>query len=503
MTKSSNPNPTFKDACERLDAEVLDPASPLFAGRLNHPRWPDNPATRLRFGGPPVLKPLHDIMFTFITWSESWPGRFAEVTPLRELALGTGHWSAFAARHLEGYDLAQVAIPGRSTTVAFSALARGAGGHDARGRHAKRLVRDLVVFMLTEFLGEGGLTGKAKWAAVALFLKIGVPDTTLPDNPNLVVQRVRDRLGLLGKRRTRARAPFGDVSFRESGPAGAMRDIPSGIPAAEAFDTTQQPTLHDALHGPLRRLPEWATPHSPPADETIDLLEGPFRLWRDDVRGLIEFARHEVGDKVRNAVGSGVELWQDLVTSMRTTRVGRDAMIGKLSRSVSWYSAVQAILGSFLFEQPRWQQIIDGEGPTVPFASDVLRLYARWRLRVPWARSSIPLVAIPDAVRKVDRKAALGTALDLIAVVYIRHALCSVLCPEQSWDHVNEVLSVARDPHRSKDAQRKLENPGPTDVIGCSGLSRDSLRVYHRLGLKLLRGLDVQLPRPGPSARRG
>jgi hypothetical protein len=343
--------------------------------------------------------------------------------------------------------------------------------------------------------------GKNRWAAVARFLDIGAPGTSLPANPNLVVKRVRDRLGLLDERRARARAPLLDAGFRESSPGVAMPNVPFGVPEGQDVDVPRWPPLHDILHGPLRRLPEWDTPHSPPADETIDLLKGPFGHWGDEVRWLIESARHEVGDKVRDAIGSGEESWQDLVTSMRTTRVGRDALIGKLSRSVSWYSAVQAILGSFLFEQPRWQQVIDGEGPTVPFASDVLRQYTRWRLRVPWANSSISVETIPRAVRRVDAKAALGTALDLIAVVFVRHTLCSVLRPEQSWDLVDEVLSFAREPHRPEDAQRKLENPGPTDVVGRSGLSRESLRVYHHLGLKLLRGVDVRLPRPAASAR--
>jgi hypothetical protein len=71
----------FQRACRELDAEVLDPVSPLWAGRLKHPRWPDATEDRELWGGPPVMKPLHDFMFDYVGWSESWPARLAEVRP--------------------------------------------------------------------------------------------------------------------------------------------------------------------------------------------------------------------------------------------------------------------------------------------------------------------------------------------------------------------------------------------------------------------------------------
>ena len=484
---STTADERFKEACKRLYEELLDPESPLFTKQVAHPSYPDTPEDRELTGAPTILVPLQNIMFSAVHWSSSWSSRFAEIGPLRELAQGPGHGAGIAAEHLEVYDAQQISISGRMRTVAFSDLARGARGSAACGRHARLLIRDIVIFQLVDLLRPTRLRGAALRNAVARYLEIALPDVELPANLRLLVQRMRDRLdNVTDELRFEDLLPDGqrDGSWEES---EVLDDIEremyerADIRPMTFFDPDQE-----------RRLPyDGEELPGEAEDETIGLLEGPYATWGNGVREMAENASVEVRGVIESALANDEPTWRPLVEGARAIGLETAGLVERLVAAVSWYPAVSSILRSDRFERPHWQELIDVAGPTAPYAQAVLELYCRWCLRIPGRGCTVWLVDLFDAFKAAGQGVSISTGLDSVAVLVIRDVLVEAIRPEQSWDLVDAMLRFARAPHREEQALRRNDDPLFQYDNRLSGLGTDSLRAYHQRGRRILEALEA------------
>ena len=492
MTKPTpTTNDLFQAACKQLYDELLDPESPLFTDRLAHPAYPDTPGVRELSGAPSILVPLQTIMFSCINWSASWPSRFAEIGLLRELARGPWYGAKVAAEHLEVYDAQQISIPGRKRTVAFSDLARGAGGRDSRGRTAQMLVRDIVIFQLVDLFKPCKLRGSALWDAVTRVLEFGLPGVDVPGNLRLVVKRMSDRLGdVPDELMLEDLLPDGerDGSWEE---AEVLESVERKAEEREQF---QPMNVLDPEH--IRRLPYDDEEHpGEPEDETIGLLRGPYATWGHGVRELAENAPTDVMDQIETAIANDETTWRPLAEGAQTSGLDVAELVERLVSAVSWYPATSSILRSYRFERPLWQELIDVDGPTAPYARAVLELYGRWTWQPPESTESVRLVDVPSAFKAADKRASVGVGLDAIAVVLVRQVLLDVVDSKDAWPIVDEMLSFVRNPHRLDHAlamDDALENTGENRL---SGVSRKGLRTYHSLGLAILEELGIERAR--------
>jgi hypothetical protein len=192
-----------------------------------------------------------------------------------------------------------------------------------------------------------------------------------------------------------------------------------------------------------------------PAPDRIGRLTGPFGRWPEV---------HQLAVDERDRVLAELDI---------------DAPHDELATAVAWYGPARAILSSHRTEAPAWHRLVELGGTTSSPARRALADYGQWALTVPGTANSIRLVGIPAAIKTVTPRAGLAVALDALAVVSIRELV-------RDWDVVDEVLAAARLPHKLENALTKDDDPRFTGGPRLSGLGPDSLRVYERLGHRLL-----------------